>query len=170
MIQLRLFTPNDFAQLLSWTDSAEMLMQFAGPQLQFPLTTQQLDDMLADEQRICYAVEHTTTGNTIGHAQLNRIEENTILLCRLLIADKANRGKGLGTEMVQQLLQIAFGELQAKEATLNVFDWNTAAIRCYEKLGFTINPGKEKLREVNGKTWMAINMSVYRSSPSENIQ
>ena len=41
-------------------------------------------------------------------------------------------------------------------------DWNIAAIKCYEKAGFTIDPGKKLERMVNGKTWAAINMVFPR--------
>ncbi|MFB3389979.1 GNAT family N-acetyltransferase [Flavobacterium sp. LAR06] len=41
---------------------------------------------------------------------------------------------------------------------LNVFDFNVGAIKCYEKVGFSINPDKILIREVDGETWTALNM------------
>ena len=68
------------------------------------------------------------------------------------------RGKGLCSLLVDHLLHIVFGELNQEKVELNVFDWNTNAIKCYEKAGFTINPNKVLERTVNGKTWFALNM------------
>ncbi len=42
MIKLEPFEKEDFDQLISWTDSEKLLIQFAGPDYTFPLTTQQL--------------------------------------------------------------------------------------------------------------------------------
>jgi RimJ/RimL family protein N-acetyltransferase len=43
---------------------------------------------------------------------------------------------------------------------LYVFDWNIAAIKCYEKAGFVTDKGVTKRREANGKIWTAIKMLI----------
>ena len=45
-------------------------------------------------------------------------------------------GKGYGTEAMQLALRYAFTELNLHRVTLYVFDYNTRAIRSYEKAGF----------------------------------
>ena len=44
MIELEPFTENDFETFKSWTNTAEELFQFAGPNFNFPLNDQQLRD------------------------------------------------------------------------------------------------------------------------------
>jgi diamine N-acetyltransferase len=46
------------------------------------------------------------------------------------------RGRGLGTEATQLVLDCAFTVLGLHTVDLRVFAWNRAAIRCYEKAGF----------------------------------
>jgi RimJ/RimL family protein N-acetyltransferase len=49
------------------------------------------------------------------------------------------------------VLDYAFEVLEQTEARLNVFEWNTVAIKCYEKVGFTFNPYKRFERVINGQ-------------------
>ncbi len=43
---------------------------------------------------------------------------------------------------------------------ISVFDWNTSAIKCYEKVGFIINPNKKLVRIIKNEVWIAINMTI----------
>lgn len=162
MIRLEKFTPSDYNTLISWISNAEDLMQFGGPALTFPLTAEQLDRSLADENRFAFKVVDAESQQTIGHAEIF-LTGSSAHLGRILIGDPANRGKGIGKEIVELLLELAFGELGQSIVQLNVFDWNLAAIRCYEKVGFEINPDKKLERMVNGKTCIALNMILSKT-------
>jgi len=157
MISLEKFDSSSFDKLISWIDSPEALMQFAGPAYSFPLTKEQLDQSSKDPNRYAYKVVDNNSNNAIGHAEIHLTNDGAILR-RILVGDTNMRGKGLCSPIVDQLLQIVFGELKQVRVELNVFDWNTSAIKCYEKAGFIINPDKVLERTVNGKTWFALNM------------
>jgi RimJ/RimL family protein N-acetyltransferase len=160
MIKIEPFGIMDFEQLISWVDSEETLIQFAGPIFTYPLTTKQLMQYMQDKNRYAYKVMDVLKDQTIGHAEIYLLNSHTAILCRLIIGNPKHRGKGLGQEIVSHILNIAFTQLGVEKTELNVFDWNTSAIKCYEKTGFVINPGKTKKREVKGQTWMALNMSI----------
>ncbi len=157
MVRLNQFRQAHYSRLIGWVDSAEMLMQFAGPRFTFPLTAEQLDKSLNDSNRVAFYVTNTETGICIGHAEIF-LTGTSAKLGSLLIGDEGLRGKGLGQEMVSTLVDYSFNMLDQTKVELNVFDWNTAAIKCYEKVGFTINPDKKFEREINGKKWIALNM------------
>ena len=55
----------------------------------------------------------------------------------VFIGNKEFRGKGYGTEAIELLLDYAFTYLNIYSIRLRVFSFNTPAIACYEKLGFT---------------------------------
>lgn len=158
MIQLAAFKPTDFKKLISWIDSEELLVQFAGPAFTYPLTEEQLVTYLEDGNRIVFKVIDINTNETIGHAEIYRTPENTAKICRILIGDEAYRGKGLGKEIINQLVAYSINSLNTSSIELNVYDWNTAAIKCYEKAGFVINPEKYTTIEVKGNTWLSLNM------------
>lgn len=160
MTQLQPFNKADFDTLISWADSEETLLQFAGKYFTYPLTHEQLGKYTLEAQRHIYKVVDVDKNITIGHAEICMETNGLALLCRIIIGVKSYRGKGLGQEIVKQLLAITFLQLSAISAELNVFDWNIAAIKCYEKVGFTDNPSKAFNREINGKIWKAINMKI----------
>jgi RimJ/RimL family protein N-acetyltransferase len=162
MIQLEKFTTEDYTRLISWIDSTATLMQFAGPAFSFPLTSDQLDASLSDVNRHAFKVIETETHKTIGHAEIY-FKEASAFFGRILIGDKSMRNKGTGLLIVQQLIDFVKERTDVKEIELYVFDWNVAAIRCYEKAGFKVNAEKKAERKVAGKIWTAVNM-VFKLS------
>lgn len=163
MITLEPFDKKDFERLINWVDNEEILVQFGGPIFSFPLTIKQLEEYKNDKQRLSFKVIDQSNKTIIGHAELFPSDDNkTIKICRILIGDKANRGQGFGKQIINELLKISFLKLNKEKAELNVYDWNTNAIKCYEKVGFTINPDKTFKSEVKGSTWTAINMTINK--------
>ena len=162
MIHLEPFRKEDYATLISQIPDAAMLMQFAGPLFTFPLTAEQLDEAAANKDRFPFKVIDTASGNTIGHGELFR-KERTAHLGRIFVFDAAQRGKGIGRQIIQQLLEFAFAHLDRTIASLNVYDWNTGAIKCYEKLGFTFLPEKKSVQEINGVAWVSLHMTLEQA-------
>ncbi len=76
-------------------------------------------------------------GKLIGSVRLWRISErNRSAMLTIYIGEKADWGKGYGTEAVRLVLHEAFGALGLHRVELHVFDFNRRAIRSYEKAGF----------------------------------
>jgi RimJ/RimL family protein N-acetyltransferase len=162
MIRLEKFDKDSYANLISWVNSEEELMQFARPAFNFPLTNEQLVVSLNDKNRFAFKVVDSKTNISIGHSEIY-LTTQSAYLGRILIADKKQRGKGLGQQIVNLLLSFAFTKLDSVKVELNVFDWNIQAIKCYEKVGFAINPEKKNERQIKNETWTAINMVIDKS-------
>lgn len=157
MIHLEKFEKQHYSELIDSVKNAKELMQFGGPEFVFPLTEQQIDKTLSDENRIAFRVVNASDGNTIGHCEIY-FKDNSAKLGRILIMDQNQRGKGIGEQMVILLLEFIRKNRKERNVELNVFDFNIGAIKCYEKVGFTINPDKKLIREVDDETWTALNM------------
>lgn len=99
----------------------------------------------------------TETGAHIGHCEVYVLEESA-RPGRIFAGDPHQRGKGTGLHIVNELIKFIFQNIDREKIALNAFNWNTGAIRCYEKAGFTINPGKTLERKIKGQTWIAVNM------------
>ncbi len=161
MIKLQPFTPSKFDTFISWIDSEELLIQIAGTFFSFPLTVAQLQNYLNDERSFAFSiVEADTNKIIIGHAEIYKSDMDTCKLDKISIGDKSNRGKGAGVLIVKELLKFSFERLNAKVVELNVYDWNIAGIKIYEKAGFEMNCEKNFSTLVNGKTWTALNMYI----------
>ena len=174
MIRLEKFDRGDYHNLISWIDSEEMLVQIAGRQMQFPVTAEQLDLSQSDKNRFAFSIVYIETNQSIGHCELYLLE-NSARIDRIIIGDKSMKGKGICGMLMSLLLQYGFHELNLPMLELNVFDWNTAAIKCYEKAGLARNFNKTMEMEINGRTWIAFNMfinkhSYERISQNSNVQ
>jgi len=161
MISLIPFSEPDFDLFISWIDDEALLITIAGTDLDYPVTHDQLDRYLKLENSHPFTVIDAT-GKKVGHAELVLSGEGMFKIDKLLVGDRSLRGKGLGQAIIMGLLQYAFTKLEASTVELNVFDWNIAGIRCYEKCGFLLNPDKMKTFRSGDETWTAINMTVKK--------
>lgn len=162
MIRLEPFTRKDFETFKSWIKDEEELFQFAGPILSFPIVDEELQKYLETPYLKPLKVVLDSNNKSIGHCELN-FENGNHRLSRILIGDKTLRGQKVGEQIVQKMVELFFQDPKVNEVDLNVFDWNVGAIKCYEKVGFTINHENTDTMVVNGKTWTRLNMSLKRS-------
>ncbi|HEX4715841.1 MAG TPA: GNAT family protein, partial [Ktedonobacteraceae bacterium] len=77
------------------------------------------------------------------------------------------RNAGVGTQMIQALLRFGFEELSLHRIDLGVFDFNIAAIRCYERAGFKREGLQREARKVNNEYWNVCIMSVLENEWKE---
>lgn len=163
MIKLEPFTERDFERLITWIDNKELLMTIAGPYFSFPLTEAQLQAYLNDAKSHSFNIVDVNENTVIGHAEIRESGDGVFKIDKLLIGDKASRGKGLCQPIMRLLANYAFTQLQATTVELNVFDWNAAAIKCYEKTGFVINADKTTSFPMDDKVWTALNMQMEKA-------
>ena len=83
-------------------------------------------------------------------------------LVAIALGERADWGKGYGTDAMRIMLRYAFNELNLRRVGLIVFEYNPRAIRSYEKLGF-VQEGRIRgaiLRE--GQRWDWLFMGLLR--------
>ncbi|SDJ07774.1 GNAT family N-acetyltransferase [Chryseobacterium jejuense] len=163
MIALQPFHIQDASALISNIKDQRALLQFAGPMYSFPLTEDQLEEDLLNENRTLFKIVDVENQNTIGHAQIF-LKEKTFLLGRILIWDENNRGKGYGKKVMQELLKYGFSNFNRALAELNVYDWNTGAIECYKKVGFAIDPDVRNEANIDDEIWVSLNMKIHKNT------
>lgn len=161
-IILEPFMENDFNNLISWIKNEEFLIQFSGQIFQFPLTKEQLYNYLNDDKRIAFKVTEIATARVIGHAELYKTGKHEMKIARVLIGDESNRGKGYGKQIILELTKHAFALPDVKTVILNVFEWNSGAIKCYESVGFILNKEVTKEVHVGQDAWKSVSMSITR--------
>jgi len=84
-----------------------------------------------------FAVE--ADGRYIGFANIEvTSEENERAKYRIAIENPEYWGKGYGTEATRLMLRYAFETLGLHRVEVRAADYNTRAIRCYEKCGFRL--------------------------------
>ena len=180
-IELKPFERNDFLRLIDWIKTPEFLLQWAGAIFTFPLDESQLDIYLRGSQgdpplRKIYKVINTSDRRAIGHIELNDIDlrNKTAMVCRVLIGEPSLRGKGVGPQMLKELIEVGFGQFGLHRIDLLVFDFNQAAIRCYEKVGFRKEGHIRESRKIGNEYWSLYQMSIleheWRSTLSSYLE
>ncbi|MDI9258165.1 GNAT family N-acetyltransferase [Flavobacterium sedimenticola] len=163
-IVLHPFLKADYAVLISWIDSPRVLLEFAGPHFTYPLTAAQLDLNVSDTRRHPFMAVDSHTGEKVGYAECYFLDQSTVKVARVFIAARY-RGMGNGTALLQSLLQFACTQCNAKRVVLNVFEHNKAAMTCYTKLGFVMQPNVFKRVDFEGETWRSVGMMLPLKSP-----
>ncbi|MDI9215818.1 MULTISPECIES: GNAT family protein [Clostridium] len=166
-IKLERFKYEEILQLISWIPNKEFLLQWAGPSYSFELLEKQLkndtDIMLKETPlNLMFSAKINESNRVVGHIQLLGIDRVNMSarIGRVLIGEEEYRNKGIGLQMINAVLDIAFNKLNLHRVDLGVFDFNEAAIACYKKAGFIIEGTFRECRKINGQYWSLINMSI----------
>ncbi|WP_077596143.1 GNAT family N-acetyltransferase [Oceanobacillus kimchii] len=170
MIRLEHFGRQDFDLLISWIDSPEFIMQWAGTEFSYPLDENQLNQYIkgANEKNskvYIYKVVLDETNEIIGHISLNNIDlkNRSARIGKVLIGNTRIRGKGIGQKMVIELLKIAFDNLSLHRVELDVFSFNESAIKSYEKVGFVKEGLLRDFRKMENGYWSLWQMSILEN-------
>jgi RimJ/RimL family protein N-acetyltransferase len=170
MIELKYFDRSDFKQLIGWIESPQFLLQWSGPFFEFPLTENQLEKYIEkanrdDSETLAFKVIDQESGKTIGHISLGRIDRKnqSARVGKVLVGDQSARGKGIGQQMIKEILKIAFDELHLHRVSLGVFDFNHSAIACYEKAGFQKEGLLRDERKFGSEFWSLWEMSILEN-------
>ena len=140
MLNLRAFKEADAKYVASWlTNEKEFAWWSAGKLGSYPLDPQALCVLYAPgiASGDWFPKTMEEDGEVCGQ-MLMRWEDKSEgwLHFGFIIVDCSQRSKGLGFAMLSMALEYAFHLKRATRVTLNVFEDNAPAIRCYERLGF----------------------------------
>jgi RimJ/RimL family protein N-acetyltransferase len=78
------------------------------------------------------------------------------------IGERGYWGKGYGTEAMRLILRYAFSELNLYRVSLNVFEYNSRAIRSYEKIGFVHEGHARGALVRDGRRYDLVYMGILR--------
>lgn len=178
MIKLEYFNRNDFDQLKEWINNDELLMNWSGSLFNYPLTEKSLEwyidnvNDLNSSDAFVYKAVNTVTGKTIGHISLGSISKKNRSgrISRVLVGGTENRGKGCCKDMVKAVLKIGFEELKLHRISLGVYDFNKAAIACYQKAGFKNEGTSRDVLLFKNEWWSLIEMSILEDEWSNRVQ
>ena len=125
-------TPADLEAVAAWITSPRDCRLWAGPDVTYPLHP----DVVAAQIDLLRAANLVLSDDegVAAFGQLLLGSPGRAHLARVIVRPDA-RGRGLGRELVAELLERARTEGRSL-ATLSVYPENVAAVRLYEALGF----------------------------------
>lgn len=123
-----------------------------------PITLEQeiarYDNQMLDTSSVRFQLYDRATLHPIGIAAYNTIDDrNSSTEYSIIIGEAAFRGRGYGTEATRLMLDYAFTALQLHSVWLEVFEFNTGAVRAYEKAGFRHAGRRRQAHFHAGRLW-----------------
>lgn len=170
-MEFRAFCHADIPHLLTWFRTPAELVQWGGHKRRFPLDDAQMAALLAETAgtqppRRIWAGQRQAALVAMASAVLDW-DQGTALLTMVGVAPDA-RGQGLAAPFIRQVMRAAFHEPAFERLELNVYTFNTAAIRTYEALGFVREGVRRSLVRVGDERWDAVHYSMLRSEHRDN--
>lgn len=162
LIKLEPLKRSDFKQLINWINSEEFLIQWSGNAFTYPLNDQQLEQYIESKNTLAFKVIDEDSKEVIGHISLGQIDNinRSARIGKVLVGDTKMRGRSIGKHMMKAVLHIAFEKLKLHRVTLGVYDFNTSAISCYEKIGFVKEGLLRESKKVGETYWNLWEMSM----------
>ena len=166
LVRLWAINPEKIGQVLSrWVQDSEFSrLGDAGPvTLHSPKQIQEFFEKELKEGYF-FAIHALADDKLIGIIDLTGFDwaaRNTWLAIGL--GEREYWGKGFGTDAMKVILRFAFRELNLHRINLNVFEYNSRAIHCYEKVGFKHEGRMRDCLNRDGRRWDLVYMGLLRS-------
>lgn len=121
--------------------------------------------LMSDERRETYAI--IANNQHIGTVGIKEILCHERAECFIEIGEKEYRGQGLGRAAMSNLLEIAFEAFSLELISLDVLEFNTAALKLYYYLGFVSENNYAWHYDEFGLYWRVIHMSLSKKDWSK---
>lgn len=160
-IYLSPVNPDDATTYTEWINDLPMSINIGASTKVYSLNSEReaLESMAKEGQN--FAIVLAETDELIGNCSLmgiRPVHRNAEL--GIFIGNKTQRNKGLGTEVVQLLVEYGFKVLNLNNIMLKVFEFNKGAIRAYEKAGFKEFGRRSQTYFINGKYYDDVFMEI----------
>ena len=117
-----------------------------------------------DSEGHTFAIVDLKTDQLLGNCGLSSVDLiNGSAECGIFIGNKDFWNRGYGTEAMCLLLDYAFNLLNLENVMLQVFDFNSRAIRSYIKCGFKEIGRRRKARRIAGSSHDVVFMDILAS-------
>lgn len=142
MVKLAPLQVEHVAHFYSWLRDPDVIA-YSLSVFQHMKTQAQIDQWfaatLAQANTLNLGIYLAQTNELIGYAGLSGISAtNHAGEYFIFIGEKAQWGKGVGTEVTKQILHLGFTHHQLNRIMLTVSEWNTGGLKAYTKAGFVV--------------------------------
>ena len=132
MVQYRLADQADFPHIVALLqDKADLCRTY--PAGQYPFSINQLQQLSRIRKELTVMLYN---GQITGFANLYAVQQGVSAFIGNVIIAAEYRGKGLGRQLVQHMIQQAQEKYQLQQVNLSVVNDNTTALLLYSSLGF----------------------------------
>lgn len=166
-IRLRPLQEEDLPLLATWwNDPTWMVFQNANIT---PSPSSSTIDMFRawssnkDASSFGFSIEEIESKKLVGHATVWGIDPIVRAGTLGIIIGGQYVDQGLGTDAMRVLLRYAFEELGINKIELSVWEYNSRALRTYERVGFVVEGSRRAATFHAGQYWAQIQMGILKS-------
>ena len=169
LVRLRAFDNSDLMRCLSFSNDYGIMRGASGAIL-YPSTVDDEARAMAGSTSYTsgeyqFAIETLGDGRFIGKCGFTKVNwRNRLGEIAILIGDREMQGRGYGADAVSTLCRFGFQEMNLRKIKAFVFDFNEAALRCYEKCGFRREAVLKKEMYREGAYHDVIVLSLFRNA------
>ena len=165
-MRIRPYIPSkDYEYVSKWIDNERTHAFWCASRLSYPISQKSFHDFLEKNSMDWVDSAYVATennGQPVGFFCYSVNTESNVGFLKFIIVDRAKRGKGYGKGMLNLALQYAFQITGAEAVQLNVFNENTSAKRCYEKVDFVERSIEKDVFSYKDELWSRCNMIVSK--------
>ena len=164
-VVLRAMERADLPRVQRWMNDPEVLRRiYTYRHLSLEAEERWLQQMGESTTDFVFAVDtHDGTGAAghIGTTGIHHVDwKNRCCMVGIVLGEERFRGHGLGTDAMRLLVRYAQQELGLHRVELEVYPFNQAAIRSYQKLGFHLDGTRRGATFREGRFQDVLLMSV----------
>ncbi len=117
-----------------------------------------------EKEQFVFGIHARSDDRLLGFVALDHVQpSHGSGVLTIAVGEACEQRHGYRTEALNLMLRYAFAELNLHRLSLNVFEHNQRAIRCYEKVGFVTEGRVRQCFQRDGRGWDLIYMGILRS-------
>ena len=160
-VSLRAFEPSDAETMWPWYQDHEFSVLDGNV---YPSSLESIREFLRSLQSPAFAdvslgIEDNQRA-LIGIVRLKRVNAENRTADFGVAIERGHWNRGYGTDATRIILRFAFEEMNLHRVQLGVLEYNTRAIRCYEKCGFIEEGRQRRSKFRDGRYWDNIMMGI----------
>jgi RimJ/RimL family protein N-acetyltransferase len=161
-IRLRAIERSDVPTFVRWINDPEVT-QYLVTYMPMSQTQEErwFEAQLEQHDRFILGIE-TLDGKLIGNLELKIDWKNSRAGLGIVLGEKEYWGQGYGTDAITALLGFAFKQMNLHRVHLTTYEYNTRAIRCYEKCGFKLEGRMRQAHFYGGQYHDELVMGILR--------
>jgi len=160
------FTLDDTETLAAWFPDEAALVQWGGADMVFPLDRKQTREFLREAEAdppTRWLFNCVEQGVIVAHAQCALDWRHGVGRLARVAVNPAFRGRGVAVPFLRMIAQRVFTLPGFERLELNVYTFNTAAIRTYEALGFVQEGVRRSSVRVGDARWDTAMFALLRN-------
>jgi RimJ/RimL family protein N-acetyltransferase len=166
MMELHPFTLDDTETLAAWSPDEAALVQWGGADMVFPLDRRQTREFLRKAEAdppTRWLFNGVEQGVVVAHAQCALDLRHGVGRLARVAVNPAFRGQGMAVPFLRMIVQRVFALPRFERLELNVYTFNTAAMRAYEALGFVREGVRRSSVRVGAARWDTAMFALLRN-------